>query len=368
MKICLYSPYIPQHTGGGEKYMLDVALILAKKHHVSIAVPQQYAGDASIVKKYESFLNKSLESISFIPTPLGSGANFIRKLWWTRQFDVLYYLTDGSLFFSLAKKNILHIQFPLQLDKSSVWEQFKLKRWQIKNTNSEFTQQIVEKSWPVTIDLVHYPLVDLSEFKKITHTVKKEKIILSVGRFFRHLHSKRQDVLVDIFRQLINKYPQEMKGWKLIMIGAVEDQEYLSQIKRKKRNLPIEFYHELDRKKLLKWYAKASIYWHAAGFKIDARQNPEKVEHFGISTLEAMAAGCVPVVHGKGGQIEVLGEDLSDLLWLDKKTCLEKTKKLIANGKLRASYQDQARHRATVFSKESFQKKLFDMIGNNEKK
>lgn len=362
MKICLYSPYIPKHTGGGEKYILDVATALARKHMVSIAVPQQHAGDASIVKKYEKFLNRSLDNVSFVPSPLGSTANFIQKLLWTRQFDVMYYLTDGSLFISLAKKNILHIQFPLKLDKSSALEQFKLKKWQIKNTNSEFTKRVVESTWPTKIDLVHNPLVDVDEINNATALVRKEKIILSVGRFFRQLHSKRQDVLIDMFRQLIDKYPQETSGWKLVFIGSVEDEKYLSEIKRKKRNLPIEFYHDLDRKQLLQWYGKSSIYWHAAGFGVDQEESPEKVEHFGISTAEAMAAGCVPIVHGKGGQLEVVGDKLSNLLWLKERECLEKTKRVISDQGFMKKYQGLAKQEVKIFNRDTFEKKLFNMI------
>ncbi|MBU1967132.1 glycosyltransferase family 4 protein [Patescibacteria group bacterium] len=362
MKVCLYSPYIPKHTGGGEKYILDVATSLAKKYIVSIAVPQQYAGDALIVKKYEKFLNRSLDNISFVPSPLGSTANFIQKLLWTRQFDVMYYLTDGSLFFSLAKKNILHVQVPLKIDHSSWFSQLKLKNWQLKNTNSQFTKEVVEATWPVKIDLVHNPLVDVDEISSISAVTKKEKIILSVGRFFRQLHSKRQDVLIDIFRKLITKYPQETKSWKLVFIGSVEDQEYLSLIKRKKRDLSVEFYHDLNRKELLKWYGKASIYWHAAGFGIDPEKNPQKTEHFGVSTAEAMASGCVPIVYGKGGQPEVVGEELQELLWLKQSECLEKTVQIITNQELRIKYQHKAQQRAKIFGKDVFEKKLFNMI------
>jgi len=264
----------------------------------------------------------------------------------------------------LAKKNILHIQFPLKLDKSSALEQFKLKKWQIKNTNSEFTKKVVEDSWPTKIDLVHNPLVDVDEIGSATASVKKEKIILSVGRFFRQLHSKRQDVLIDMFRQLVAKYPQETKGWKLVFIGAVEDKKYLSEIKRKKRNLPIEFYHDLDRKKLLQWYGKASIYWHAAGFGINQEKNPEKVEHFGVSTAEAMAAGCVPIVHGKGGQLEVVGDKLKDLLWLKEQECLKKTKQVINDEDSMKKYQRRAKQEVKIFNKKAFEKKLFNMIGS----
>lgn len=362
MKVCLYSPYLPQHFGGGEKYLLDVALVLAQKHSVAIAVPAQYAGSGEIVKQYEEFLNRSLAKINFIPSPLGSKASFFKKLWWTRQFDLFYYLTDGSLFFSLAKKNILHIQFPLRLDKSSCLERLKLKNWQFKNTNSKFTKQIVEPSWPVQIDAVHPPAVEVKNLQKVSEQVKKEKIILNVGRFFKQLHSKRQDVLIDIFRQLRKEEPRLTKDWKLVLIGAVEDQDYLTYLKRKKRSLPIEFYHNLTRKELRRWYARSSFYWHATGFGINPQSAPEKVEHFGISTAEAMAAGAVPLVHGKGGQPEVLGVDLEELLWSTQTECLKKTVRLMKNETQFKNYQKLARQRAKNYDYEHFKQKLIRMV------
>ncbi len=362
MKVCLYSPYLPDHFGGGEKYLLDVALSLARKHSVAIALPEKYAGNGEIVDHYESFLDRSLAEIHFIPSPLGSQASFLKKLWWTRQFDLIYYLTDGSLFWSLARKNILHIQFPLLLDKSSWWERFKLGRWQIKNTNSEFTKTIVESSWPVKIDTVHWPSVEVKALQNVAKQTKKEKIILSVGRFFRQLHSKRQDVLIDLFRQLSKLEPKLLKNWKLVLIGAVEDQDYLTYLKRKKRSLPIEFYHNLSRAELRKWYGKASIYWHAAGYGVDAVKHPEKVEHFGISTAEAMAAGAVPLAYGQGGQLEVIGSNLSDLLWSDQEDCLAKTAELIKQPAQLQNYQEHVLQRAKIFGNDRFEQKLEWMV------
>ena len=42
MKIALYSPYLPKHAGGGEKYLFDCAKILEEEgHNVSIAVSSE---------------------------------------------------------------------------------------------------------------------------------------------------------------------------------------------------------------------------------------------------------------------------------------------------------------------------------------
>ncbi len=363
MRICLYSPYIPDHTGGGEKYLFDVADVLSQKHDVAIGLnrPLDAAEAEKIKDKYETFLNRKLDKISFISTPIGTSASFWSKLMWTQKFDVVYYLTDGSLFFSLAKKNILHIQVPLKLNKSGWFEQLKLASWQVKNTNSEFTKSVVEASWPTKIDLVHHPLVELGTHHPF-NPEKKEKIILNVGRFFTQLHAKRQDVLVSLFKTLVTQEPEMSKGWKLVLIGGVEDQAFADQIQEQAKGVPIEIYHTLTRKQLVEWYQRASIYWHATGFGVDEKSHPEKVEHFGISTAEAMLAGAAPVVIGKGGQPEVLGPELAQWLWQTEAECLEKTVTLMNDRQLRSEVQAMAHEQAHAFGKETFEQKIWSMI------
>ena len=45
---------------------------------------------------------------------------------------------------------------------------------------------------------------------------------------------------------------------------------------------------------------------HAAGFGVDADEFPERLEHFGITPIEAASFGCIPVVYGQGGPREVV--------------------------------------------------------------
>src|SRR6185369_8621708 len=188
MKICLYSPYVPKHFGGGEKYFFDVASVLAKEHKVTVAVPSDLKSTEILEQtaRYEEFFHKSLEKISFVPSPLHQAGNSLAKWRWTKKFDRCIAVTDGSLFLSGAKRNILHIQIPFTAPKKSIAERFKLHAWQVKNANSAFTQSVVENAWDTTIQFVHYPAIDQACFQAVD---KKEKVILSVGRFFRQLHS-----------------------------------------------------------------------------------------------------------------------------------------------------------------------------------
>lgn len=341
--------------------MLDVAQELAHKYEVTLAVPSGSAPESDYpkyIKEYEAFLNTKLSGISFASSPLGTQTSLKDKIMWTKDFDLMYYLTDGSLFLSLAKKNILHIQVPYTNSKTSPLERLKLFNWKVKNANSHFTKQVVERHWGTTIPFVHHPLVELNSNQK----APKQKMILHVGRFFRNLHTKRQDVLVDVFEQLLTAHPQVAKGWKLVFVGAVEDHSYLKEIKAKAKGLPVEFYHDVTRKELELLMAKASIYWHATGYDVNVLEHPEKVEHFGISTAEAMMAGCVPIVHGKGGQLEVLGEELQDWQWQSIDEAVSKTSQVMSDVKLRTKLQQQAIVRSKAFERQAFSRTLWKMV------
>jgi glycosyltransferase involved in cell wall biosynthesis len=113
---------------------------------------------------------------------------------------------------------------------------------------------------------------------------------------------------------------------------------------------------------MIEWYKKSKIYWHAAGYGIDQWQQPEKVEHFGITTVEAMAAGCVPIVINKGGQKEILGTQLATLLWDDLPAAEHITSQLIDDPKSMKHLSQIAQQRAQYFSQTRFERVLTEMI------
>lgn len=355
-QICFYSPYFPNHFGGGEKHILDVARVVSEFADVYIAVSVTTLPKSlslrQIKEQYQSFIGLDLQGIEFVETPLGSSEAMIRKMLWTGQFDQLFYVTDGSVFISLAHKNHLHFQIPFTQGPTGLWQKFKTRFWQKSNTNSHFTKSVITQHWPQLDPVVLHPMVDIDVFAP---TVKKKKTIVSVGRFFTQLHSKRQDVLIDIF----SKLPRNIqKQWQLQLIGSVEDEAYVKKLQKQAKGLNITFHLNATREELVRRVSEARIFWHAAGYEVDEQLHPESVEHFGVSTIEAMAAGVVPVVYFAGGQKEILGEEMTDLGWRTTQDCVKLTQKLIDDASLLTSKKEMAVEQAARFGFSIFRRRV----------
>ena len=113
---------------------------------------------------------------------------------------------------------------------------------------------------------------------------------------------------------------------------------------------------------LEKMYDEAKIYWHAAGFKENLTKYPERAEHFGITTVEAMAHAVVPVVINKGGQKEIVDDGIDGFLWETEEELKLFTKRLMIDSKLRGQMSDLCLKKAIKFSLENYCKELKTII------
>ena len=362
MKVGLYSPFLDNNLGGGERYLLTVAEYLSQRHQVHLFLNKKKAGGKGFLKDYGQKFHLDLSRVKVRNKPF-SNYSRLGRLRLTAGYDAFFYLTDGSFFFSLAKKNIVHFQIPFSQPPSGWFNKLKLKNWPIKAANSYFTKEFLEKRWGIDIDFVHQCGPDLNIFKPL----KKKKIILSVGRFFTssgYKHCKRQGLLVKAFKKMCD---QGLKGWTLVLDGSVDkgrdNQAYAQKVKKMTKDYPINIRHELNSAQLVKDYGQAYIYWHAAGYGIDEDKHPEAVEHLGLSTIEAMAAGAAPIVIHKGGQKEIVNHNQNGLFWSQEKELIDKTFKVIRNKALFKRLSKGARKRAGDFSKEKFNQITEEIFG-----
>ncbi|MBI2596855.1 glycosyltransferase [Candidatus Daviesbacteria bacterium] len=356
MRVGLYSPYLDTF-GGGERYVLTVAEILSKLIKVDLLFDNHLfkIGAEGLKNDLARRFNLELSFVKCVKAPLGKGSNILERLFFLRKYDLLFYLTDGSIFYSTARKNIVHIQSPLAGEPTkSLWGKFKLHNWDLIIYNSEFTKINSQKNWPIN-SIVIYPPVDTEKIKPL----EKKKYILSVGRFFGYLKDKKQGLLIETFKNLYKK--NNLKDWSLHLAGSANqgDLDYLNQLRNEAGKFPVKFYPNLDYSELIKLYGESSIYWHAAGF---GEEDPTKMEHFGISTVEAMSGGVVPVVIGKGGQTEIVDQGKSGFLWNNLNELEDFTYELINDYHLWKRISEAAKEKSKIFGKQKFAGKINELI------
>lgn len=348
MKFGFYSPYLDTF-GGGERYMLTLASYLSRDHLVDI-----FWDDPAIKPPLARFLKIDLTKTRFVKNIFK--ASFFQKVFSTFGYNLIFILSDGSIPLTMASRNVLHFQVPFNFPPASFKTKLKLSRFNWVIANSNFTKNYIDKSFRVHSKVI-YPPVDIGEIKP----GKKEKIILSVGRFSRtQLHPKKQEVLIEVFKEIYKKVP----SWRLILVGQSkkEDYKYIKDLKKSARGYGIKIFENLPIDKLRKLYSQTSIYWHATGFGEDEIKVPQKMEHFGIATVEAQAAGAVPIVIDKGGQKEIVEDGKNGLLWSTKAQLYEATLSIINNKDQFLKLSAAAVKSSRKFSQEVFFKEYEKII------
>lgn len=349
MRIGVFDPYLDT-LGGGEKYMLTIASCLSEDHKVEVLWDE-----SDILDKASSRFGLDLSHVKVSQNIFSPRFNFLKRMLSTRSFDAIFYLSDGSIPTSLARKTIIHFQFPVEWTKTKTLKT-KLKFLKVNSVivNSRFTKSYIDKKFGIKSHVVYPPVT----IPKANHNHnQKENIILHVGRFtgisFEGPNYKKQDVMVNVFKQMID---QGLTKWKLILVVSVmdRDRDRFEEFKKKAKRYPIEFVVNGNNSILWEYYRRAKIYWHATGFGENINKHPELAEHFGISTVEAMSKGAVPVVINLGGQKEIVTDGNDGFLWDTLSQLEEKTSQLIQNPKLLAKLSESSKEKIFKFAGDRF--------------
>jgi glycosyltransferase involved in cell wall biosynthesis len=231
-----------------------------------------------------------------------------------------------------------------------VWKR-RMDSYGFKTAISDFSRLWTKKRWGIDCTIV-YPPVNTSSFNH----VEKEKFILSVGRFALRGqgHRKNQEEMLEVYGRM----QERVLDWKYFSVGGLDvspaHQTYFAELSDLAAKNGATVVANLPRNELTSLYERASIFWHASGYGEDQNVDPVLVEHFGISTVEAMAAGCVPVVIRRGGQPEIVEHGVSGFVWETLDELKNYTTRLISNDDLRLQMSAAARKRAQMFSREMF--------------
>jgi glycosyltransferase involved in cell wall biosynthesis len=345
-KLGIYDPYL-HILGGAERYIFSIVKCLSDYQIIL------FNGNQKIVEKAENKFGIKLNSIEYVPWNQirDQRNNDLSKL------DLFLYVTDGSIFLSPAKQNILLIQSPVHIPKNNLINNLKFFSWKKIICYSQFMADIIRKKIHKQAAVLFVPVEISKQLPK-----NKKNQILTVGRFFPHLHNKKQLEMVEFFKQMIN---DGLENTKLFIIGSIDPggQNYFDEVKRAAVGFPISIVTNATYYQLSEIYSESKIYWHAAGFNEDLEKYPEKAEHFGVSTIEAMARGCVPVVFAGGGQLEIIKHKENGYLWTQSNDLQFITKNLLEDDQLLAYISLSAFQSVQNYSLNKFGHKLKEIIG-----
>lgn len=356
MKIGIYDPYLDD-CGGGEKYMLTIAEVLSKDHDVSV-----FWDSEDDLRRAKERFSLDLSKVKLAHNIFSSKTSTLSRILASRKFDSIIVLSDGSIPLLLSKKLFIHLQQPLAtFQKHSIVDRIKLRRVTRFFCNSEYTRVFLNSNHHLK-SIVLYPPVELKPKKKV-----RRNHIIHVGRFRPFDKTtgasdyKKQGVMIQAFKEMVNR---GLKEWKLIMAVSLkeEDNDVFKKIKQDAKKYPIEFLVNKTNNALWDAYGESKIYWHASGYGEDLEAHPEYAEHFGISTVEAMGAGVVPIVFNAGGQKEIVIDGENGLFWNTTPELIEETLLLIRSKSLLDDLSRNAKTRAKDFSKEEFARRVNKMI------
>jgi glycosyltransferase involved in cell wall biosynthesis len=349
MRIGIFDPYLDT-LGGGERYILSAAACLARIHDVEI-----FWDDEIVLHEASQKLNIDLSKVDVVPNIFSKKVSFSKRLIQTNKYDRILFLSDGSIPWLFAKKNLILFQFPVNWVKGkSISSKLKLKNVYKVICYTDFVKKHLDRTFDINSQIIYPPVETFGKSEK-------QDIILSVGRFTKAMNAKKQEVLIDCFKKMCD---EGLKDWKLLVVGSYlyQDEDLVHKIEDSVKSYPIEIITNASFNELKSYYQKARIYWHAAGYGENLEKHPERAEHFGITTVEAMGAGAVPVVIDAGGQKEIVENGENGYLWNTLSELSDITKKLIQNPKLLSAMSEKSLLRAKDFSKEKFCKKIIDLI------
>lgn len=300
----LYSPYqlVP---GGGERLLFEVASHLSElfgTQNVAFATPQRY----SAIRMQQIAATFGFEHVVGMALP-----------WEEVEADKcrFAFVIGNSVVPpvpAFGARSVYHIQFPFWVSDAHVeakgeWLGGYDEIW----VYSEFVRRNVNglvrhyglKAPPIRLIPAH------ATWSGATPGLPwaERRTILTVGRFFTGGHNKRQDVVIEAFRRMVE---QGMEGMELALAGSIhpspEGRSRFHELQSLASGLDCTFYPNISRNDLAALYERSAVLIHAAGFGVDAEEFPERLEHFGITPIEAASFGCIPVVYGQGGPREVV--------------------------------------------------------------
>jgi glycosyltransferase involved in cell wall biosynthesis len=212
--------------------------------------------------------------------------------------------------------------------------------------NSSWTAEKFKSAYnnDFTIEVL-YPPVDVEYFSKVAGNIK-ENIVVTVSRF---TPEKNMEKIVDV--------ADKLRDFRFVMIGgrAKYSESVIDNINKRIRELRVdnvELLFDVPRDKLREMLGSAKYYLH-----------PPYAEHFGISVVEAMSTGCIPIVYRDGGAWYDVVSRVSDILgYYNVREVPSIIRRIEKDEKLYEELRKKSLEVASMFTYDMFKKRLLSRL------
>jgi len=359
-------------AGGGQRYVAEMAAIMQDRYDVTYI----FNNDVSLEDYREWFdLDLSRCAMKVLRIPF-----FDRKKRYTADEGMV--LGEASNVFDIIARESLNYDIFINanmlgkvnpLSPASIFvchfpdqersHYFQVDKYDYLLINGDYTGDWVRRRWQLEPTHRLYPPVNM--YNPASSAEGKEQLILSVSRF-EISGSKKQAELVKAFNALCRQHPQQTAGWKLVLMGgSTPENTYLDvvgeEIARGGGN--IEMHVNAGVAQIRDHYRRAALFWHACGLDED---RPERVEHFGMTTVEAMQNYCVPIVIDGGGQREIVEQGESGFRFSTLAELQAHTLRVLEDEALRIRLARNAWQRSHLFDHDVFRDNLEALLAEVE--
>lgn len=271
-------------------------------------------------------------------------------------YDIFINNSMNEMVFPLSNISVLICHFPERRRQSY----FYADRYTYTICNSRYTARWVEEKWKYRPHIQIYPPVDMDGAER---DFPKKKIILSVARFEPE-GTKRQLEMVQAFIKLGREWPEIVRGWRFVLAGGSSPHNcYLAELDRLVTGRPernIELKINIPLAELKSLYRESTLFWHLCGLTHD---DPSEIEHFGMTTVEAMQNRLVPVVYDGGGLAEIVDHGVNGFRVRSKAELLERSIELIRGPGLARRLAEAAAQKARAYTRGKFEESVRAFFG-----
>lgn len=278
--------------------------------------------------------------------------------------DIVINTNGNNLPFNISQNIlcILYIHFPALLQtsfeynnnkykKSFFWKAYfkpyqimahlltkkALKRANIVLTNSIFSKNAIQKVYPSVDPQVIYPPVDIERFSNCLSSNSRENQVLVIARFSPEKQIEKAIMIAKLLKNI---------NFKIIGSLLTVNQSYFNYLQQMIKDYELKDKVQLipnaTKDEMMNAMSTSMVYLHTM-----------TGEHFGISIVEAMAAGLIPIVPTYGGCSEIVPTEYQYTTIQDAADCIYKNIDQYDNTKRKFVYEISKQ-----FSPENFRRNL----------